>query len=70
MPAAGTPLCHAAQLAGLPLFENWPNHTHVSSLLKKGTGSEPNRINAAKKGEREVPVPLFQRAVRPRLAYA
>jgi hypothetical protein len=35
----------------------------LSSLLKKGTGSEPTRINAAKKGEREVPVPLFQQAV-------
>ena len=33
-----------------------------SSLLKKGTGSEPSSVNAVKYNGREVPVPLFQQA--------
>ncbi len=40
----------------------------VSSLLKKGTGSEPADVNAAKNSGREVPVPFFQRAARVRAA--
>jgi hypothetical protein len=36
----------------------------LSSLLKKGTGSDPVGANAAENGSREVPVPLFQQAVR------
>ena len=32
------------------------------SLLKKGTGSEPADVNAAKNSGREVPVPHFQQA--------
>jgi hypothetical protein len=34
----------------------------ASSLLKKGTGSEPLVANAAKNAGCEVPVPLFQQA--------
>jgi hypothetical protein len=33
----------------------------VDSLLKKGTGSEPAIVSAAKNGGREVPVPFFNR---------
>jgi hypothetical protein len=36
-----------------------------SSLLKKGTGSEPACENAAENNDREVPVPLFQQTDRP-----
>ena len=36
----------------------------VGSPLKKGTGSEVTGENQAKNTGREVPVPLFQRAVR------
>ncbi len=38
----------------------------LGSLLKKGTGSEPADVNAAKNGGGEVPVPLFQQAVSPK----
>ena len=41
--------------------------TYLSSLLKKGTGSEPSSENAVKYNGREVPVPLFQQAARHRL---
>jgi len=37
----------------------------ASSLLKKGTGSEPTSENHAKNDGSEVPVPLFQRAASP-----
>ncbi len=42
----------------------------LSSLSKKGTGSEPADVNAAKNGGGEVPVPLFQQAVRDALSAA
>ncbi len=36
-------------------------------FVKKGTGSEPADVNAARNGGGEVPVPLFQQAVTPKL---
>jgi hypothetical protein len=45
---------------------SWPaaDADGASNLLKKGTGSEPTGVNAAKSDRREVPVPLFQQAAR------
>jgi len=44
--------------------ESWRLGTGTfSRLLKKGTGSEPMAVNAAKNGRCEVPVPLLQRPV-------
>ena len=41
-----------------------PALLELSSLLKKGTGSEPTSENPAKNDGSKVPVPFFQRAVR------
>ncbi len=41
------------------------NSVRFSRPLKNGTGSEWTSVNSAKKGRREVPVPIFQHAARP-----